>query len=56
MKGKHWSDCAIHNAPAYEAGECDCGGFIDKDRGFIDGTGPQSMDWEDGWIDREDGV
>jgi hypothetical protein len=21
----HWSDCAIHNAPAYPAGECDCG-------------------------------
>jgi hypothetical protein len=24
----HWSDCAIHNAPAYPAGECNCG--IDK--------------------------
>jgi hypothetical protein len=22
---KHWSDCAVHNAPAYPAGECDCG-------------------------------
>jgi hypothetical protein len=21
----HWSDCAIHNAPAYPAGKCDCG-------------------------------
>ena len=21
----HASDCAVHNAPAYEAGECDCG-------------------------------
>jgi hypothetical protein len=21
----HWSDCAVHNAPAYPAGECDCG-------------------------------
>jgi len=21
----HSSDCAIHNAPAYEAGACDCG-------------------------------
>jgi hypothetical protein len=20
----HWSDCAVHNAPAYPAGECDC--------------------------------
>ena len=22
---KHWSDCAVHNAPAYPAGPCDCG-------------------------------
>jgi len=21
----HWSDCAVHNAPAYEPGPCDCG-------------------------------
>ena len=21
----HWSDCAIHNEPAYPAGPCDCG-------------------------------
>jgi hypothetical protein len=21
----HWSDCAVHNAPAYPAGPCDCG-------------------------------
>jgi hypothetical protein len=21
----HWSDCAVHNAPAYPAGKCDCG-------------------------------
>jgi len=21
----HTSDCAVHNAPAYEPGECDCG-------------------------------
>jgi hypothetical protein len=21
----HWSDCAVHNEPAYPAGECDCG-------------------------------
>jgi len=20
----HWSDCAVHNAPAYPPGECDC--------------------------------
>ena len=23
----HWSDCAVHNEPAYPKGECDCGGF-----------------------------
>ena len=23
----HWSDCAVHNEPAYPAGECDCGGY-----------------------------
>lgn len=22
---QHASDCALHNAPAYEPGECDCG-------------------------------
>jgi len=22
----HWSDCAVNNGPAYEPGECDCGG------------------------------
>ena len=21
----HFSDCATHNAPAYERGKCDCG-------------------------------
>ena len=21
----HWSDCAVHNEPAYPAGPCDCG-------------------------------
>ena len=21
----HWSDCAVHNGPAYPTGECDCG-------------------------------
>ena len=23
----HWSDCAVHNEPAYPAGPCDCGGL-----------------------------
>jgi len=25
----HWSDCAVHNGPAYPAGECDCGAAQD---------------------------
>ena len=27
----HWSDCAVHNGPAYHAGECDCGAARDAD-------------------------
>jgi len=23
----HWSDCALHRAPAFEPGPCDCGGY-----------------------------
>lgn len=26
-KSAHWSDCAVHNGPAYAAGPCDCGGL-----------------------------
>jgi hypothetical protein len=29
---QHWSDCAVHNAPAYPAGECDCGAMNDRQR------------------------
>ena len=25
---QHWSDCAMHNEPAYPNKECDCGGFM----------------------------
>lgn len=25
VETEHASDCAVHNAPAYEPGECDCG-------------------------------
>jgi hypothetical protein len=25
MDKLHWSDCAVHNEPAYPAGPCDCG-------------------------------
>jgi hypothetical protein len=24
---QHWSDCAVHNEPAYTKGDCDCGGY-----------------------------
>ena len=24
----HWSDCALHNAPAFEPGPCDCGALM----------------------------
>lgn len=27
----HYSDCAIHNEPAFPKGECNCGGFIPSD-------------------------
>jgi hypothetical protein len=26
----HWSDCAVHNGPAYPAGECDCDARLSK--------------------------
>lgn len=26
LKLKHYSDCALHNAPAYPIARCDCGG------------------------------
>ncbi len=29
---KHWSDCAVHNEPAYPAGECSCGGYYEDER------------------------
>jgi hypothetical protein len=28
----HWSDCAVHNGPAYPAGKCDCGVMNDRQR------------------------
>lgn len=31
----HASDCAIHSAPAYEAGECDCAVNLTKDANGI---------------------
>ena len=29
MTKKHYSDCAVHNEPAYPKGDCDCGGYED---------------------------
>jgi hypothetical protein len=26
LKQKHYSDCALHNAPEYQIARCDCGG------------------------------
>jgi hypothetical protein len=26
----HWSDCSVHNEPAYPNGPCDCGGYQPK--------------------------
>jgi hypothetical protein len=40
----HWSDCAVHNEPAYPKGECDCGGYspekelFDSARSFYNAT------------------
>ena len=34
----HWSDCAVHNGPAYPAGECDCGPTQPADN-------PYGYDW-----------
>lgn len=28
---QHWSDCSVHNEPAFAAGECDCGGMTPGD-------------------------
>ncbi|CAM6005671.1 unnamed protein product [Sphagnum balticum] len=33
---QHWSDCAVHNEPAYPNGSCDCGGFNGADSGIAE--------------------
>ena len=30
MAKQHYSDCAVHNEPAYPSGECDCGGYEEE--------------------------
>jgi hypothetical protein len=53
----HWSDCAVHNAPAYPAGKCDCGVTQEpvacmseeNDCIFFDADKPNPMDY-DFWI------
>ena len=61
QKTLHASDCAVHNAPAYPAGECDCGAqpypenFIDalkydvawRDSEFITHSVDQSYGWSE---------
>ena len=63
QKTLHASDCAVHNAPAYPAGECDCGAqpypenFIDalkydvawRDSEFITHSVDQPYDWSE-WV------
>jgi len=47
----HWSDCAVHNAPAYPAGPCDCG--VEKEppsewagiKAILDEYGLQAIDF-----------
>ena len=28
----HWSDCSVHNEPAYPNGKCDCGGYTEAEQ------------------------
>jgi len=48
---KHWSDCAVHNEPAYPNGECDCGGYTEPEAVawmWKDGTLTSDPDFADG--------
>jgi hypothetical protein len=48
---KHWSDCAVHNEPAYPNGECDCGGYTEPETVawmWKDGTLTSDPDFADG--------
>ena len=48
---QHWSDCAVHNGPAYPAGPCDCG--VEKEppsewagiKAILDEYGLQAIDF-----------
>jgi len=43
----HWSDCAVHNEPAYPKGECDCGGYTPPaaQRPWVELTGNEWFEW-----------
>ena len=45
----HWSDCAVHNEPAYPAGPCDCGVAQEPVAwvGLTDEETQAYWDWED---------
>ena len=47
---QHWSDCAVHNEPAYPKGDCDCGGYTipQPQREWVGLTDEDEIDWEDG--------
>jgi hypothetical protein len=55
MTKVHYSDCAVHNAPAYAPGPCDCGGLeLTEDAGhslvarLVPGTGSSGFLVSDG--------
>jgi hypothetical protein len=43
----HASDCAIHNAPAYPPGECDCGAIITPVIPLFGGEDPRLSELDD---------
>ena len=45
---QHWSDCAMHNEPAYPNKECDCGGFMNNEPvAWINKTGSHGyLEWD----------
>ena len=47
---QHWSDCAVHNEPAYPKGDCDCGGYTipQPQREWVGLTDEDEIDWEEG--------
>ena len=44
----HWSDCAVHNEPAYPAGACDCGVVQKTEREALE-LALEALGWTDEW-------